>query len=80
MLDDGQNTLFDVEFYWMVVGRKENRRKILPVYFLCFHVCDFGCEEMMFFQRKKQHEMVPWLKIFYVFIKAFCFLFPHFTT
>lgn len=39
MLDGGQNTLPGViESYWMVVGRRENRRKMLPVYspFLMF--------------------------------------------
>lgn len=81
MLDGGQNTLFDViEFYWMVVSSRENRRKLLPVYFLLFYVCNFGCKGMIFFQGKIQHETVPWLKIFHVFIKAFCFLFPHSTT
>lgn len=36
-LDGGQNTLPGViESYWMVVGTRENRRKMLPVYFLFF--------------------------------------------
>lgn len=81
MLDGGQNMLSTViESYWMVVGRRENKRKMLSVYFLFVNVCDFGCEGMMFFQRKIQHEMVPWLKIFYNFIKKICFLsFYHMT-
>lgn len=81
MLDGGQNMLSGViESYWMVVGRRENRRKMLPVDFLYFDICDFECEGMMFFQRKIQHEMGPWLKIFYCFIKTFCFLsFCHMT-
>lgn len=81
MLDGGQNMLSGViESYWVVVGRRGNRRKTLPVYFLIFYVCDFGCEEVMFFQSKIQYEMALWLKIFFGFIKAFCFLFSHFTT
>lgn len=70
MLDDGQNMLSGViESYWMVVGRRENRRKMLPVGFLYFDICDFECEGMMFFQRKIQHEMGPLLQNFFSVLK-----------
>lgn len=64
----------------MVLGRRENRRKMLPVYFLIFYVCNFGCEGMMFFQRKIHNEMALWIKMFFGFIKIFFFLFSHFST
>lgn len=79
MLDGGQNMLSGViESYWVVVGRRGNRRKMLPVYFLIFYVCDFGCEGVMFFQRKIQHEVL--VKIFFGLLKHSVFsslILPH---